>query len=84
MEAQMYDRSCGSTGDGDGALAASRRQPTIVVTTNIVGDVVDNIVGDLATVDTIMAEGSALHDFQPSAQQVNTIPDTARSADRRS
>ena len=49
--------------------------PTIAVTTNILGDVVQNIVGDLANVETIMPVGADPHDFQASAQQVALVGD---------
>ena len=46
------------------------RSHSIVVTTNILGDVVSNMVGDSFDVETIMPPGSDPHDFQASAQQV--------------
>ncbi len=49
--------------------------PTIAVTTNILGDVVGNLVGDLANVETIMPVGADPHDFQPSAQQIALVGD---------
>lgn len=57
-----------SASDSEASAAAGR--PTIVVSTNILGDVVENIVGDAASVTTIMPVGSDPHDFQPSAQQI--------------
>lgn len=51
--------------------------PTIVVTTDILGDVVSNMTGDEATVEVVMPTGSSPHDFQPSARQAATM----RSAD---
>ena len=64
--------ACGS----DGAVTASDAPadaPTVVVSTNILGDVVTNIVGDQMNVVTIMPVGADPHDFQASAQQVATI-----------
>ena len=58
-----------STDSGD----ASEELPTIVVTTNILGDVVDEIVGDAADVVTIMPVGADPHDFQASAKEVDTM-----------
>jgi zinc/manganese transport system substrate-binding protein len=43
---------------------------TIVVTTNILGDVVRNVAGDAATVEVLMAFGVDPHDFQASSAQV--------------
>ncbi len=75
--------SCGSgdddaeaTGDSDATGAASGAdgdRPTIVVTTNILGDVVGEIVGDQAEVITIMPVGADPHDFQASAQEVDQL-----------
>ncbi len=45
----------------------------IVVTTSILGDVVTNVVGDQAQVETIMAPGVDPHDFAASARQVEMI-----------
>ncbi|MEZ5244151.1 MAG: metal ABC transporter substrate-binding protein [Acidimicrobiales bacterium] len=58
-------------GDDEGAADTDGRdRPTVVVTTNILGDVVENLVGDAIDVVTIMPIGSDPHDFQASAQQV--------------
>ena len=62
---------CGSGQGVDGASGANR--PTVVVTTNILGDVVENLVGDELQVVTIMPVGSDPHEFQASAQQVAQI-----------
>lgn len=63
--------ACGD--DGDDADAGATDRPTVVVTTNILGDVVGNVVGDAAEVVTIMPVGADPHDFQASARQVDTI-----------
>ena len=55
-------------GDDDGT-AASGGVPTVVVTTNILGDVVTQLVGGTVEVVTIMPVGADPHDFQASAQQ---------------
>ena len=62
---------CGDDNDSEGA--SSDEKPLIVVTTNILGDVVTNMVGDSFDVETIMPPGSDPHDFQASAQQVQTM-----------
>ena len=59
------DTAAGGGGDAD--------RPTIVVTTTILGDVVENLVGDEFDVVTIMPVGADPHDFQASAQQVAEI-----------
>lgn len=67
--------ACGS-GDPDAAdVAAEADAPaqgedvTVAVTTTVLGDVVSQLLGDLAEVVTIMPAGANPHDFQASAQQ---------------
>jgi zinc/manganese transport system substrate-binding protein len=57
------------------AMTASR--PTIVVTTNILGDVVAELVGDQVHVVTLMPRGVDPHNFSLSAKEVEVM----RSAD---
>ena len=47
--------------------------PTIVVTTNILGDIVTQAVGDLAEVEVVMPVGADPHDFAPSARQAESM-----------
>jgi zinc/manganese transport system substrate-binding protein len=61
-------------GDDDGAAGASGR-PDVVVTTNVLGDVVSDLVGDEAAVEVIMPPGTAPHGFQASPQQVASMRD---------
>jgi zinc/manganese transport system substrate-binding protein len=61
--------ACG--GDDQGGAAGDR--PQIVVTTTILGDVVEELVGELADVTVVMPIGASPHDFAPSAQQVNDM-----------
>ncbi len=63
--------ACGS--DAEVASDAPADAPTVVVTTNILGDVVQNLVGSEMNVVTIMPVGADPHDFQASAQQVAAI-----------
>ncbi|WP_409330212.1 zinc ABC transporter substrate-binding protein AztC [Trujillonella humicola] len=51
---------CGTDGDG---------RPLVVVTTNILGDVVAELVGDQAEVVTLMPPGADPHSFEVSAQE---------------
>ena len=62
---------CGDDNDSEGSDSSDK--PLIVVTTNILGDVVTNMVGDSFDVETIMPPGSDPHDFQASAQQVQMM-----------
>ena len=66
----MVAAACGTDEGGD---AGNDDLPTIVVTTSIWADVVENIVGDDANVETIIPIGADAHDFAPSSQQVAAI-----------
>lgn len=59
---------CGDDDDGESSSAGGDR-PTVVVTTNILGDVVGDLVGDEADVTVLMPAGADPHDFQLSARQ---------------
>ncbi|MFF7291104.1 zinc ABC transporter substrate-binding protein AztC [Microbacterium sp. NPDC008134] len=48
-------------------------RPLIVVSTNILGDVVENLVGDQARVVTLMKPNADPHSFEISAQEAATL-----------
>jgi zinc/manganese transport system substrate-binding protein len=48
-------------------------RPTVVVTTNILGDVVRAATGDLVDVEVVMPIGSEPHDFAVSARQAEAM-----------
>lgn len=52
-----------------GAAGAGADTPQVVVTTNILGDVVDEIAGDEAEVTTLMKRNADPHSFEISAQE---------------
>lgn len=52
---------------------ATTELPTIVVTTNVLGEVVDNVLGNTADVITIMPVDVDPHDFQASAQEIDEL-----------
>lgn len=60
---------CGDDAGESNAAGGGDDRPTIVVTTNILGDVVGDLVGDEADVTVLMPAGADPHDFQLSAQQ---------------
>jgi len=60
-------------GEADSSPSESGERPQIVVTTNILGDVVSAAVGDQADVEVIMPLGSDPHDFAPSARQAESM-----------
>lgn len=74
VPATLLGAGCSGTGPGGSPDGAG---PEIVVTTDILGDVVSNLAGDAASVDVVMPSGASPHDFQPSASQVAAM----RSAD---
>lgn len=51
------------------AAPAGTDRPQIVVTTNILGDVVENVVGDAAEVTVLMKPNADPHSFEISAQE---------------
>jgi zinc/manganese transport system substrate-binding protein len=60
-------------GGGDGAAGGDGGGPDVVVTTSVLGDVVENLVGDAVEVDVIMPPNADPHDFQASAQQAAAL-----------
>lgn len=58
---------------GCGGGGSQESGPSIVVTTNILGDVVRNLVGEEVDVEVLMPAGTDPHDFAPSAQQVAAL-----------
>jgi len=61
---------CTTATGGDGTAGD---RPLIVVTTNVLGDVVSNIVGDSAEVMTLMPPNADPHSFQISAKEAARI-----------
>ncbi len=65
--------ACGSNDPNSSETSSNDELPTIVVTTNILGDIVTQTVGDLAEVEVIMPAGADPHDFAPSARQAESM-----------
>jgi zinc/manganese transport system substrate-binding protein len=63
----------GLAGCGSGATTGDG--PTVVVTSNILGDVVQHLVTDDVTVEVLMPAGVDPHDFAPSARQAVALRD---------
>ncbi len=59
--------------DGSATAEPPATAPRVVVTTNILGDVVAGMVGDLVDIEVIMPLGSDPHDFAPSARQAEAM-----------
>lgn len=58
--------ACGDDGSAD--AGSGDDGPTIAATTSVLGDVVSEMTGDLATVDVVMPANADPHEFQPSAR----------------
>lgn len=59
--------ACGDDGDERAG------EPTVVVTTTVLGDVVERLVGDVVDVEVVMPAGADPHSFQPSARDAAEI-----------
>lgn len=64
---------CSMLDGGRGSAGGAGDRPTIVVTTNILGDVVDNVVGDAADVTTLMKPNADPHSFEISVQEAGLL-----------
>lgn len=62
-----------TAGCGTGSDVTDEPRLRVVATTTVLGDVVENIVGDDATVEVLTPVGADPHDFQASAAQVALI-----------
>jgi zinc/manganese transport system substrate-binding protein len=62
--------ACGSSGDGssDGSGGLS-----VVVTTNVLGEIVESVAGEVADVEVLMPVGADPHEFALSAKQAEAI-----------
>jgi zinc/manganese transport system substrate-binding protein len=69
----MLAAACGD--DGAAGTGADGDTPTIAVTTNILGDVVTQLTGDLARVDVVIPANADPHEFQPSARDSAEVRD---------
>lgn len=73
-ESTADDEAVGTASGTDGDSSAPDADvPTVVVTTNVLGDVVEAVLGDAAEVVTIMPVGADPHDFQASGQEVDAM-----------
>ncbi len=69
--------ACGSDSADGAAAEIDESLPTVVVTTNVLADVVSNVAGGQVNVVALMPTGADPHDFQASAQQVAEIGEAA-------
>ena len=47
--------------------------PTVVVTYSVLGNIVEQLVGDTATVTTLIPDGQDPHEFEPSAKDIESL-----------
>lgn len=62
---------CGSTPNADSNPTDGSRN--IVVTYSVLGSVVEQLVGNLATVSVIIPDGQDPHEFEPSAKDIESL-----------
>ena len=52
---------------------AKSELPTVVVTYSVLGSIVEQLVGDTATVTTLIPDGQDPHEFEPSAKDIESL-----------
>ncbi len=52
---------------------ANSERPTVVVTYSVLGNIVEQLVGDAATVTTLIPDGQDPHEFEPSAKDIESL-----------
>lgn len=65
--------ACSSGESAESAKTVTADKPSIVVTYSVLGDIVEQLVGDLATVIVVIPDGQDPHEFRPSAKDVETL-----------
>jgi len=65
--------ACSSAESAESTKTVIADKPSIVVTYSVLGDIVEQLVGDLATVIVVIPDGQDPHEFQPSAKDVETL-----------
>ena len=65
--------ACGSSS----GTKASKGKPTVIATTSIMGDLVQQVGGNAVNVDVLIPRGADPHDFEPSASQAARLRDAS-------
>jgi zinc/manganese transport system substrate-binding protein len=67
--------SCGNSDSADSpdANTTASTRPTVVVTYSVLGSIVEQLVGDTATVTTLIPDGQDPHEFEPSAKDIESL-----------
>ena len=78
LAASLVLAACGTDEEPE-AAPEQEQEPTddlqVVATTSILGDVVENLLGDDGTVEVIMPAGTDPHGYEPSAQDAALLRD---------
>src|SRR5262245_60387784 len=62
-----------TAGCGDEAGGSATGTPVVVVTSTILGDIVETLAGDAAEVEVLLPRGADPHDFSPSVRQAEAM-----------
>jgi zinc/manganese transport system substrate-binding protein len=57
----------------DATPETNSQLPTVVVTYSVLGNIVEQLVGDLATVTVLIPDGQDPHEFEPSAKDIESL-----------
>jgi zinc/manganese transport system substrate-binding protein len=57
----------------DATPETNTQLPTVVVTYSVLGNIVEQLVGDAATVITLIPDGQDPHEFEPSAKDIESL-----------
>ena len=72
ISALLVIAGCGSTEPSE-TQSIDESKANIVVTYSVLGSVVEQLVGDLATVRVIISDGQDPHEFEPSAKDIESL-----------
>ena len=68
--AMLLVTACSSS---DATPETNTQLPTVVVTYSVLGNIVEQLVGDAATVITLIPDGQDPHEFEPSAKDIESL-----------
>ena len=68
--AMLLVTACSSN---DATPETNSQLPTVVVTYSVLGNIVEQLVGDLATVTVLIPDGQDPHEFEPSAKDIESL-----------
>jgi zinc/manganese transport system substrate-binding protein len=68
--AMLLVTACSSS---DATPETNSQLPTVVVTYSVLGNIVEQLVGDLATVTVLIPDGQDPHEFEPSAKDIESL-----------